>query len=183
MKINLHEETIEECLFDALIELLQTTSIDKLTVGQILKKANVGHSTFYRRYKDKYDLLNQSYKKLMMETIFKFAEGGNWRELTIIIYTVIQQNHKPLTNALNSKDPNSLRNLIFQESFDLHVKVLSQQGEDMNDWENIVRLHSYIWGNLEITCNWLKDGAIYPVDQLTDVLIEGIPSRFKKYFV
>lgn len=183
MKLNLHEDTIEQCLFDALIELLQTTSIDNITVNQILKKARVGHSTFYRRYKDKYDLLNLSYKKLMKNTIFKVSEGGNWRELTITIYSVLKQNHKVLANALYSKDPNSLKNLIFDESYHLHIRLLTQNGEDMDDWVNIIRLRAYIWGNLEITCNWLLEGAKDPVEKLTDVLIDGIPFQFKKYFV
>lgn len=183
MQLNLHEELIEHCLFDGLIELLYTTPIDKLSVNQIIRKANVGHSTFYRHYKDKYDLLNQSYKKLMNETLFKVIEGENLHDLIVIIYSVLKQNYLPIANAIESKDPNSLKNLIFKESYDLYSKILIQHGVDMADWENILKLRSYIWGNLEITCNWLLEGANYPVEKMADIFIEGIPVPFNKYFI
>ncbi|VDG19435.1 TetR/AcrR family transcriptional regulator [Lactiplantibacillus mudanjiangensis] len=40
-------------------ELLTTTSFDKLTVAQICQQAQLGRSTFYQHYLDKYDWLEQ----------------------------------------------------------------------------------------------------------------------------
>ena len=51
----------EQALFDALYCLMLDIPIDRITVSQILETAHVSRSGFYRRYKDKYDLLNSKY--------------------------------------------------------------------------------------------------------------------------
>lgn len=50
--INQNEEELEQCLFDALIELMRRMPLDKLTVNDLLKQAHVSRSSFYRRYQD-----------------------------------------------------------------------------------------------------------------------------------
>ena len=54
MQINHHEEEMDKCLFDALYALMQTKPIEEIPVGEILTKAHVSRSSFYRRYRDKY---------------------------------------------------------------------------------------------------------------------------------
>ena len=44
-------------LSNALVELMQEKSIDKITVQEVLDRATVGRSTFYLHYRDKDDLL------------------------------------------------------------------------------------------------------------------------------
>ena len=70
--INQNEEELEQCLFDALIELMRRMPLDKLTVNDLLKQAHVSRSSFYRRYQDKYDLVNKSYQKILDKTLYTF---------------------------------------------------------------------------------------------------------------
>ena len=46
---------------DAMKELLRATPIEKITTDSILAKANVSRRSFYRYFKDKYDLLQWIY--------------------------------------------------------------------------------------------------------------------------
>ncbi|PWG00240.1 TetR/AcrR family transcriptional regulator [Levilactobacillus bambusae] len=48
----------QSLLEDALIELLRTNSLDRITVRDIVGQAHVGRSTFYNHYQDKFELLN-----------------------------------------------------------------------------------------------------------------------------
>lgn len=45
-------------LCNALMELMLTTPFEKISVGEICKKAMINRMTFYKHYSDKYDLLN-----------------------------------------------------------------------------------------------------------------------------
>lgn len=45
-------------LCNALTELMQTTPLSKITVGDICRKAMINRMTFYKHYSDKYDLLH-----------------------------------------------------------------------------------------------------------------------------
>jgi AcrR family transcriptional regulator len=51
-------------LFDALIELILEKGFDAVTVQDVLDRADVGRSTFYAHFTDKYDLLHSGHEQL-----------------------------------------------------------------------------------------------------------------------
>ena len=58
----------------ALAELLKTRNIHKITVNEILEKAGISRSQFYRLFKDKYDLLNQT---IALQVDMIFSDSAN----------------------------------------------------------------------------------------------------------
>lgn len=68
----------DDAIVQAFFSLLEDRDFHKITVSDIIKKAGVNRSTFYRHYVDKYDILDQIKKEslprgdLMMAT---FADG------------------------------------------------------------------------------------------------------------
>lgn len=48
----------DDAIVGAFYELLETKGFDKISVSDIIKKAKVNRSTFYRHYIDKYDILD-----------------------------------------------------------------------------------------------------------------------------
>jgi AcrR family transcriptional regulator len=55
----------QKLLRDALIELIEESSFDALTVGEICERAMVSRAAFYRSYQDKYDLVEQVFAEAM----------------------------------------------------------------------------------------------------------------------
>ena len=49
---------------NALLILLKTQPLNKITVTQITKEANLTRQTFYRNFEDKEDLVNWYFEKL-----------------------------------------------------------------------------------------------------------------------
>lgn len=49
----------EDAIIDAFFSLLDKYSFDEITVTQMIVEANINRSTFYRHYRDKYDILDQ----------------------------------------------------------------------------------------------------------------------------
>lgn len=55
----------------ALIYLLKDLPFEKVTIGDVCDKAMVNRMTFYKHFKDKYDLLEQTIDHLMLQIIQK----------------------------------------------------------------------------------------------------------------
>lgn len=89
MHINLNEEQVDKALFDALYALMQRRTIEELTVGDILEQAHVSRSSFYRHYRDKYELLTTSYKHILESTYLRCLHGSPWKESATSLYTVL----------------------------------------------------------------------------------------------
>ena len=172
----------EQALFDALYRLMLDIPIDKITVSQILEEAHVSRSGFYRRYKDKYDLLNSSYEKILETTLFTFHSGNTWRDSVTQIYKVIGEHWVFFRNAFHSQDWNSLSNYIFYRTLKLEKEVLRKNNVDPEKPENSYRLIAYVRGGLAVTQQWVEDNAELPLDKLVDILTELVPEAFKAYF-
>jgi len=65
-----------QLLSNALIELIMQKGFDKITVQDILDRADVGRSTFYTHFMDKDDLLAKSVEGLQTILIEQVADGA-----------------------------------------------------------------------------------------------------------
>lgn len=57
-------EFLKECLADALIKLLKSKPIEKITIPEIAKTANVGRTTYFRNFTTKNEVLTFKIVKL-----------------------------------------------------------------------------------------------------------------------
>jgi AcrR family transcriptional regulator len=55
----------QDALIQALLEMIDVKSYDKITVQDIVERANVGRSTFYAHYEDKDDLLRSGFGQML----------------------------------------------------------------------------------------------------------------------
>lgn len=169
-------------IYEAMTKLLQTKSIESLTVNDIICTSGVSRATFYRHFLDKYDVMTSYYKSILETTLFTFNEGVPWRDAVCSIYGVIKDNPKFFQNAFRCQDANSLKCFIYRMSREFHQDILKRNGVDISDWKLVWILDSQIYGGLEITDRWIMGGAKESVEELVDVLTLSIPSVFVKYF-
>ncbi len=75
-------------LCNALKELMLTVPFGKITVGDVCEKALINRMTFYRHYKDKYELLNdvlQNVQRSVTERVEKsLPEKASQQELDLV---------------------------------------------------------------------------------------------------
>lgn len=65
----------------ALMDLVATTRFDRITVAQIIERADVGRTTFYKHFESKEDLFLSTHEGLILFfTRSLVGEGGDWPE-------------------------------------------------------------------------------------------------------
>lgn len=172
-------EPTEKRLAQALYDMMETVPIDKISTSELLTRAQVSRSTFYRRYRDKYDLLNQSYRLVLDNTLFTMYEGVSYKTVFFKLYSVLTRYPAFFKNALSSSDHNSLRNYIYDRSYEMFANMLETHGTDMEDPYNRLLLMGYITGSLEITCVWAKNGMKEPLDLLFKLSYQLMPGEIR----
>ena len=176
MPINVNDEQMDQCLFDALYALMQTRSIEELTVGEILSRAHVSRSSFYRRYRDKYELLTRSYEHILQSTYLRCMSGAPWRESAASLYRVLAEHPKFFKHALETTGANSLRQYICDISIACYEELLRQHGVDLrSDWKRLSATKCFVYGTLEFTCQWASEGMEDDAEALIDLFLELMP--------
>lgn len=182
MGINHHEEELDKCLFDALYVLMQTQPIEEISVGDILERAHVSRSSFYRRYRDKYELLTASYKRLMDNTFLGCMQGNSWKESSVALYRILGEHPKFFKHAIARRGPDSLFQFIMDVILGCVAQRFCEHGQDLYaDWRMLMAAKAYLSGTLDVTCEWAQADMPYPADELIEWLCEIMPECLKPY--
>ena len=69
------QEKMKYKLADSMKECMKLTPVDKITVKNIVEGCDVTRQTFYRNFKDKYDLINWYFDKLVLQSFAQIGMG------------------------------------------------------------------------------------------------------------
>lgn len=169
------QDEVQKKLWKSLTALMRKQNIDDIATSELLQQSGISRSTFYRRYLDKYDLLNQCYQQLLNQTICQVTEGVSYKKAFYHLYQTLQSDPLFYKNALASNDYNGLRNYIFRQSFQVFESLLEQQGIDIKDRYIHLLLTGFISGALEVTCIWAEEGMKEPVETMFQLSYQLMP--------
>lgn len=112
----------KNAIVDGFNRLIKENDFHKISVDMIMKVAGVSRSTFYRHFKDKYDVMNEIYKNLL-DYYVDPKQSSNYRELCFHLFSYAQDNLKIFKNALDSTGFNSFGNFIYEYSYETALAI------------------------------------------------------------
>ena len=116
----------------AIKELIKTRPLDKITVIDIVTNAGKTRQTFYRYFKDKYDLVNWYFEKLVLKS---FRQMGNG--CSLCYYCIYEFYKEIIENNLNhqiDKELDFLLKMYCKGSIDMTVDwVLNDMSINIDD--------------------------------------------------
>lgn len=110
-----HLDTKEKIL-SAFNELAARGDFESITVFQIVQKAGVSRATFYRYFKDKYDVMNYNYSS-RFDRHFKQGHIHTLEDLFYYLLEEGKQYWKPLLPLFRSEGVNSLYTFMRDYSY------------------------------------------------------------------
>ena len=125
-------EKTRQMLAQALKELMKTSPLEKISVGDITQQAGVGLNTFYSHFKDKYDLVNWIFETESAQLLDSSAPADNWGDFLGQLDSYIRQNFSFYKNALDYSGQNSLQDYIFDVLEKRLTQRIGQMNEEMN---------------------------------------------------
>ncbi len=161
-------------LRDALVTLILEKRYDKITVQDIIDRADVGRSTFYAHFQDKEDLLISGFTDVTdelgqhIEDAHHTQEGEKHVAHSLVFFQHAQKNHR-LYKAMLDGGGGDLLLALGQEHIQLNVQThLNELFPDGR--EPIVPIpviSSYLAGALlSVLVWWLNEGRPYSPEQV-----------------
>ena len=168
---------------DAALELFHKHSVDKITVQDIIDKASVSRSTFYKYFYDKYDVITVYCEDATKEIVDSLS-GHPWEEVYIAQNKFVYEN-LPLFQVMFQKDATGALSRFmaknnYQQIMDAY---LAGSKVDAPPEEITIALTFTISGLEEIIRNWVLHGAPDDAIQFSKMSFGFIPEILRKYLV
>ncbi|MBR5129232.1 MAG: TetR family transcriptional regulator [Firmicutes bacterium] len=169
-------------IIDAFNRLIAEKDFNKISVEMVMEKAGVSRSTFYRYFKDKYDVMNANYKNLLDHFIDP-SRCSNYRELCFHLFEYGQKNLAIFKNALGSTGFNSFSNYIYTYSYEkaLAITKANRNGQGFTPVEEL-QVDVFCNGICAVYKNMVEQRYQMTAAEAADALYEMMPESLKHYW-
>ena len=173
------ERTERDIIF-AFNRLLSNMPADKITTQMIADEAMIGRATFYRYFKDKYDVLNRN-NKILLDSCLRDCD--NYRDLFYELYCYARDEWSGFHRAFMTTGVNSFENYVFQYSRTVVEEITRQNrnGKGLSDSENM-QLDVFCYGITYMYRKWTMNQYTLDPDTAADSLYAIMPETLKSYW-
>lgn len=171
-------KTAQEILAESFRELAEKKPVDKITVPDIVENCGYSKTTFYRLFKDKYDLMAWDYAQRRKEIMERTEHPDYAWKGTLLDGAILFKKEKDyLKNLLlHTNGYESFSRYMKQDHFDsLKKVVLNTTGAKELDVKTEMYVRTYCQGTVDLICDWIM--GLYEVspEELAEVFENCLP--------
>lgn len=159
--------------------LIRKIDMDKLSVEMIANEAGISRATFYRHFKDKYDVMNYNYK-LLLDELSDPKNSSSYQDLYEKLYRHGRTKLKFLRKAFNTQGINSLIDYIATYSQEI-AEEITRQNRGGNGFTETERLQFdvYTIGIATMYKRWIFDQYNLTSEEAAKALYEMMPESLR----
>lgn len=177
-------KTAREILADSFRELAQDIPIDRITVRDIIRNCGYSQATFYRQFKDKYDLIAWSYTRDLEAILDRLTgDAHSWRQAFESAAAYFAGHRQYLANLLIHTggydsfiiNMAAIHSRIMQKTLDRLAKT-----EPVDDRIRMY-LQIYCYGTVLFSCDWILGKYDLSEKELADMYENALPEPLHRY--
>ena len=177
----------KKLITDALVELLDEKTLDKITITDIVKKADINRGTFYAHYDNVNDVVTsmfQSSYEIITNSIHDLQVNTNYdmelmlKELQIVMEQDFDFYHKIFSSDINMK--------IYEELFNVLIAYVLEHEDDISTVSHadfVFYTSFYAGGIIKLYRDWFIGNLPMTFDELTarcTMLLEDMKGKITK---
>lgn len=167
-------------IVDAFNRLILKIELERITVADIAREAGIGKATFYRYFKDKYDVMNDNYKQLLDGYLMQCS---NYRDLYYMLYRGGQTQLKSISRAFHSTGVNSFENYIYSYSMSVAERITREnRGGQGFTPEEVLQVDVFCYGISYMYKKWTLGQYPISAEKAADLLYAMMPESLKYYW-
>lgn len=179
-------KTTKEILAESFMELAAKKNADKITIQEIVDNCGYSPATFYRNFKDKYDMIAWKYARGVAEIMDRIGINSyQWRQSLQDGADWFSAEKEYLINLLNHTTGHDffVRYMADINSAALEKHILSVNGNRALGAEEKMLVRTYCLGTVGLTCEWLLGQYEATSKEIAEMYEKAIPEPLKKYLL
>lgn len=164
-------------IVSAFNRLIAKSEVERITTQMIAEEAEVSKATFYRYFKDKYDVLNYNYQHLLDESL---QQCSNYRDLYALLYSFAREEWTGFTRAFNTTGVNSFENFVYRYSRSVVERITKEnrKGAGLTEEEDL-QLDVFCYGISLMYKKWTRGQYDLDPGIAADALYAIMPESLK----
>ncbi|OON84951.1 hypothetical protein BXO88_14890 [Oribacterium sp. C9] len=179
-------KTAKEILTESFQELAARKDIDKITIQEIVDNCGYSPATFYRHFKDKYDLIAWEHSRAVVDIVSQTGSRDyQWKQTLYDGACLYYENRDYLENLLqNTSGHDSFLRYMTEINCDILEKyILSVNGNRKLTHEEMMYVKVYCHGTVDLACEWIMGQIDTTPEEIADVYEQSVPEPLKKYLL
>lgn len=181
VKVFVKDET-KDIFATAIRKLVDNKSLYKVTVTDIVNKSGMSRQTFYRHFKDKYDLITWYFEKLVLKSFREMGTGKSLKDALLLKFTIIKKEHGFFKEAFKFNDYNSLVTYDYKQIYKFYCTKIEKQNHSLNEELDFL-LQMYCRGSIDMTVEWVLNDMPISIEKITTLLIESLPKKLEPFIL
>lgn len=176
--------TAKELLAESFRELAESKSIDKITVHDIVTNCGYSTATFYRQFRDKYDLIAWDYTRDIEKLLDRVGcSHDSWRQALADAAAYYANHREYLANLLlHTSGYDSFVRYMTEINHDsLMKRILLSSGVQKLDEKTEMFIRAYCLGTVNLTCEWILGKYAVTPEELKEVYEGTLPEPLQRY--
>ncbi len=177
-------KTAKELLAESFRELAKVKSIDRITIADITENCGYSPATFYRQFRDKYDLIAWDYTRGVAEIMDRIGtDGFTWEQTLLAGAKGFARERAYLANLfLHTEGHDSFIRYMAQINHDALKKyILKTSGQTELDEKTEMYVRLYCLGTVSLTCEWILGKYTATPEELAEVYRNALPAPLYPY--
>jgi len=177
-------KTVRELLVESFRELAEGKAIDKITVKDIADNCGYSTATFYRQFKDKYDLIAWAYTWGVSSIMDRIDQDGyEWKQTLLDGALQFQKEKGILKNLLlhTSGHDSFVRYMTEINSGELTRYILRAAGRETLDRKTEMYIRLYCMGTVCLTCEWILGQYEAAPEELAEIYENALPAPLRPF--
>lgn len=165
-------------------ELAEQKSVDKITVREIVENCGYSPATFYRQFRDKYDLIAWDYSRELERIMAQLGgQAHSWLQTLSDAAHWFAGRREYLSNLfLHTEGLDAFLSYMREINYaGLKSAVLRISGLQELDALTQMQIRVYVLGTVQITCEWVLGKYQVSPEELTDVYEATLPEPLRQY--
>lgn len=163
-------------LADGIKEIMKTTSLSKISVGDIADYCKISRNTFYYHFKDKFDLVNWIFSTEITAIISNIVDVTHWSDGLTARCLYMQESRHFYINALRTEGQNSFSDCLMSFYQALIKGMIEEVNPELqlSSFEINTISRFYAHSLVGLILDWARDGMKIDPNPVIDIISELI---------
>ncbi len=171
-------KTSKEILTESFRELAKDRNVDKITVKDITENCGYSPATFYRQFKDKYDLIAWDYARHTSQIMGQIGtDDYEWKQTLLDGARGFQREKPYLINLLKhtSGHDSFIQYMTEINCRELTTYIQRATGNENIDQEMEMYIRIYCMGTVCLTCEWILGKYKAAPEEIARIYENSVP--------